>query len=161
MHHSALFVEFGLINSTQQVTHTVAFEPQNLVEGAHRNILEVVGAIVIGCSVQIGTSNGFQCLEIIFVEVFRTVEHQVLEQVCKSGFAGQLIFGTHVIPDIHRYNRSLVIFMNNQAKSVGQGELFVCNINGIRVVNREILCAGRYRDEQYQQLRKKKNNAFK
>jgi hypothetical protein len=76
--------------------------------------------------------------------------------VSKAGFPGHLIFGAYMIPDIHCHNRGLVVFMDNEAQAIGKGEFFVRNINGIRVINRIILCTDRYRDEKHQQFWKKK-----
>jgi hypothetical protein len=57
-----------------------------------------------------------------------------------------------MIPDVHCHNRGLVIFVDNESQTIGKGELFVGYINGIRVINRIILCTDRYCDEKYQEF---------
>ncbi len=92
LHHTALFIKFCLVNGAQKVSHPVAFEKQHLVERCRWNILEIVGAVVVGGAVQVGGADGFQCLEIILVVILASVEHQVFEQMGKSGPPRFLIF---------------------------------------------------------------------
>ena len=47
--------------------------------------------------------------------ISRRVEHQVLEEMSKTGFADFLVLGAHVIPDIDGDYGRLVIFMHDQS----------------------------------------------
>ena len=90
--------------------------------------MEIVGAVLIGGAVEVGRSDSLQSLEIVVVEVFAAIEHQVFEEVRETGLAGLLIFRAHVIPDVHGDNRRLVVFVHDYRQAVRQHELFVWNI---------------------------------
>ncbi|MGI9159682.1 MAG: hypothetical protein ACR2K1_08015, partial [Saprospiraceae bacterium] len=59
--------------------HAVGFQPKHLIERVDRDVLEVIGAVFIRSAIQVGCADGLQCLEVIGVEIFRPVEHQVFK----------------------------------------------------------------------------------
>ena len=50
----------------------------------------------------------------------------------KTGATRPLVLGPDVIPDIHRDDWGLVIFMNDQGQPVGQNESLKGNVEGDR-----------------------------
>ena len=54
----------------------------------------------------------------------------MLEQMGKTAEARRLVFGAHVIPDIHGHDGSLAVGMHDHAQAVRQGEFFISDING-------------------------------
>jgi hypothetical protein len=53
--------------------------------------------------------------------MFRALEHQVLEEMSKSSPAGSFVFRPDVVPDVHRYDRDLVSFVDNDVEAVVEG----------------------------------------
>ena len=54
--------------------------------------------------------------------VLAAAEHQVLEQVRKTGLPGLLVLRAHVIPHVHRDDGGLMVFVNHQREPVRQNE---------------------------------------
>jgi hypothetical protein len=52
--------------------------------------------------------------------VLRSLEHQVLEEVREAGVAGAFVLGTDVIPDVHRDDRTRVVFVEQDVESVAE-----------------------------------------
>jgi hypothetical protein len=80
--------------------------------------LKIIGPIKICRAIHVGGADQFEWLEVLVIVIFGTVEHQMFEQVCETGFPAFLVFGANVIPDIDRDNRRFVVFVDNQAQSV-------------------------------------------
>jgi hypothetical protein len=126
---AALLVELGLSDGAEQEAHAVRFHEQRGIERGGRNILEVVGAVGIGGSVLVGDANLLEGFEVFALVVFRTLEHQVLEQVREARPARRLVLGADVIPQVDRDDGRLAVGVNDDAQAVGQGELLVGDVN--------------------------------
>ena len=112
LHHTALLVEFRLIDGAQQVAHPVTFKEEYRIERGSGHVLEVVRAIHVRGAVQIRGAQRTQRLEIVVVEVLASVEHEVFEEMGEPGLARFLVLGAHVIPHVYRNNRRFSILMN-------------------------------------------------
>ena len=131
LHNAALFVEAFLGHGAEKVSHAIGFHPQSHVECGIRDVLEIVRTIKICGSVHVGGTDLLERLEVLVIEIFAAVEHQVFEEVCKAGFSHLLILGPNVVPDVDRDDRGLVIFVNDQAQPVVQSEFSEVDIYGV------------------------------
>ena len=127
--YTALFIEPRLIHRTEHVSHAIRLEPQRQIQRRGGHVLEIVRAIEPGGPVHRRGTRGPQRLEEVVVEVLRSVEHQVLEQMCEAGSSRPLILAADVIPDVDRDDRRLVILVQNQREPVGQHMLLVRNVH--------------------------------
>ena len=105
LNHAALLVEFSLVDGAEQMAHPVGLEPEHHVQRGDRNVLEVVGAVLVGGAVQISGADFLQRVEVVSVEVLAAVEHQVLEQVREAGLAELLVLRACVVPDVDGHDR--------------------------------------------------------
>jgi hypothetical protein len=60
--------------------------------------------------------------------VLRALEHQVLEEMRETRPARPLVLRADVIPDVHRHDRHVMVFVNDDVEAVvqrafGEGEL--------------------------------------
>ena len=132
LHHAALLIQLRLADGPGQMSHAVGLHPEREVESIGRDVLEIVGAVLVGGAVHVGGAGLLQRAEEILVVVLAAVEHQVLEQMSETGAARPLVLGADVIPDIHRDDRRLVILMDDQGQPVGQHEALKGNVEGGR-----------------------------
>ena len=128
LHDAALLVELRLVDGAEQVPHAVRLHPEHGVEGAQRHVLEVVGAVFVRGAVEVGGADPLEHLEVVVVEVLAAVEHQVLEEVREAGLAGLLVLRAHVVPDVHRHDRRLVVLVHDQRQAVAEHELLVGDV---------------------------------
>ena len=126
---AALVIELFLRHRAEQMAHAVAFEEQRAVERAGRHRFEIVGAVGIGRAVEIGRANLLQRFKEVARRIFRTVEHQMFEQMRKTRLARGFVLRSDAIPDRHRDDRRLVIFVHDHAQSVVEREALVRNID--------------------------------
>jgi hypothetical protein len=61
--------------------------------------------------------------------VLAAAEHQVLEQVRKTGLPGLLVLRAHVIPDVEGHDGGFVILVNDQGETVLEHEFLVGDVN--------------------------------
>ena len=118
--HAALLVESRLGDRAKQVAHAVGLEEQHQIERVHGDVLEVVGAVLVGGAVEVGCPDLLQRPEVILVVVLAPVEHEVLEQVGEAGPARPLVLRPHVVPHVHGDDRRLVVLMDDQRQTIGQ-----------------------------------------
>ncbi len=123
-HHVALVPEFLLGERGQQVAHPVRFHPERQFERAGRHDLPVVGAVGARRSVE-QRAGPLQRREEAVIVVFGPLEHQVFEQVGEAGAPGPLVLRSHVVPEVHRHHRQLVILVHDDVQAVGQRSLGV------------------------------------
>ena len=116
----ALLVELRLGDRADEMSHAVRLHPQDGVEGAHRHVLEVVGAVLVRRAVEVGRADLLEDLEVVVVEVLGAVEHQVLEEVGEAGLARLLVLRADVVPDVHRRDRGLVVLVDDEGEAVRQ-----------------------------------------
>ncbi len=125
LHHPPLLIELGLVDGAQEMPHAVGLHPQRDVEGGRGNVLEVIGAIVIGGTVEVGGPQRFEHLEVVVVVVLAAVEHQMLEEVGETGTPGFLVLRAHMVPDVHCDDGCLVILMDDQGEPIVEDELLI------------------------------------
>jgi hypothetical protein len=115
--------------AAERSPHAVRLHPEQQVEGVVRSVLEVVGPVLAGGAVQIGRADFFHGLEIIVVKVFAAVEHEVLEEVGETGFAGLLVLRADMIPDVDGDDGGFVVLIDQKREPVLQNEFFVRNVD--------------------------------
>ena len=84
---AALVIELALRHRAEQMAHAVAFHEQGALERAGRHGLEIIGAVEPGGAVVVGRADLLQVGEVVAGQVFRAVEHQMLEQMGEAGLA--------------------------------------------------------------------------
>ena len=133
LNHTALLVQTCLGDGPNEMSHAVGFEPEDAVERRDRHVLEIVGPVFVGRSIEVRGAQRLHCLEVVVVVVLAAVEHQVLEKVGESGLAHPLIFRTDVIPDIHGRDRRFVIFVHEKRQAISERELPVRDVGNRRI----------------------------
>src|SRR6266850_4099792 len=128
LHDAPLLVEFSLVDGTEQVPHTVGFQPQRGIERVDGHILEVRGAIEPRVAVHLRGTGADQRPEELVVMVLGVREHQVLKQVRKACTARSLVLAAHVIPDVHGDDWRLVVLVHDQREAVRQNVLLIWNV---------------------------------
>ena len=74
-------------------------------------------------------AGGQQRAHELVVVILRAVEHQVLEQVREAAAARALVLAADVVPDIHRYDRGLVVLVDYQGQAVRKGVFLVRDVD--------------------------------
>ena len=108
--HVALDVKTFLVQSIQQETHAIGFQPKSQVQVVGGDVFPVIGAVWGGGAVEVGASF-LQRLEVAAVVVFRPFEHHMFEQVSEPGPPHLFVLGTHVVPDIYGHHGDGVVLM--------------------------------------------------
>ncbi len=128
LHHATLFVQLFLGHGAEQVAHAVRFHPKREVQTRGGDILEVVGAVVVGGAVHVRRPDALEGGKVLIVVVFAAIEHQVFEQVGEAGFAWGLVFRAHVVPDVDRDDRRLAVLVHHHPQAVVELELVVLEV---------------------------------
>jgi hypothetical protein len=104
--------------------HAVGLEEQRALQGAGRQHLEVVGVVQVGGAVEAppGPLHVAEVGELL--QVFRTLEHQMLEEVGEPGPALRLTADAHVVDDRHTDDRCAAIGREDHPQTVVEGEPF-------------------------------------
>src|SRR5258708_21264697 len=133
------------------MAHAVGFDPQRHVQRVAGHILKKVGAIFGGGAVEVRGADLFHDFKespLIGapLEMFAAGEHEMLEEVGKTGLARLLVFRADMIPEVDRDDGGLVVLMNDEGQPVLQDKFLVRNIdlnvqNALRAMN------GRQREE--------------
>ncbi len=126
---AALLVELGLGDGALEVAHAVRLHPQDEVEGRDRDVLEVVGPVLVGRAVEVGRADLLHGLEVVVVVVLAAVEHQVLEEVGEAGLAGLLVLRADVVPDVEGDDGRLVVLVDDQGQAVVEDEFLVGDVD--------------------------------
>ena len=92
LHHAALIIQLLLRNPAEQMPHAVAFEEQRPVQRAGGHGLKIIGTIKPCGAIKIGCANLLERFKKIARRIFRAVEHQMLKQMRKAGFALWFVF---------------------------------------------------------------------
>ena len=129
LHHAALVIEFFLRHRAEQIAHPVAFQPQRAFQCRAGHSLEIIGAVEIGGAVVIGRAHFREVLEIILRRIFRSVEHQVFEQVGKAGLALGFVFRSDIIPHRNADHRGLAIFVHDHGQPVVEHEPLIGDLH--------------------------------
>ena len=115
----ASFAEtFSISSRSEQIAHPVAFHEQGAFQRAGRYGLEIIGAVKPGGAVIIGRADLLQVGEIIGRQIFRTVEHQMLEQMGEPGLAFGFVLRPDIVPGADRDDRGLAIFMDDDRQAI-------------------------------------------
>src|SRR5512135_1292619 len=98
------------------MAHPIRLEPERHIEGVLRHILEIVRAVLAGRAIQVRRPDALHRLEKSALiagafEVLTAREHQMLEQVGKTGLAWSLVFRADVIPDVDGYNGRFMVLV--------------------------------------------------
>jgi hypothetical protein len=121
----ALAIDALRRHRVEQIRHAIGLEIERQFQRVRRHVLEVVGAIVVRRAVVVAAGALEQRVEHAFLDVLRSLEHQVLEQVREAGAAGLLVRRADVIPDVHRRHRHALVLVQDDREPVGQAELCV------------------------------------
>src|SRR5687768_2323967 len=89
----------------EQVSHPIRFEEEGELEGVCRQVDEVIRSVRVGGTVVRAACSLEQRIERALRDMPRSLEHQVLEQMCQPGAASALIRGPYVVPDVHADHR--------------------------------------------------------
>jgi hypothetical protein len=102
--------------------HAVGLEEQRPLEGAGGQHLEIVGVVEVGRAVE-GAAGALHVSEVReLLQVFRALEHQVLEKVGEAGAALRLGADADVVDHRDADHRRAAIGRQNHPKAVVQRE---------------------------------------
>ncbi len=116
--HAPLQVELLLVDGAHQVAHAVGLDEERGVERRDRDVLEVVGPVLVGGAVEVGGPERLERLDDVALHVLGGLEHQVLEEVGEPGPARLLVLGADVVPDVDGDDGGLVVLVDHQRQPV-------------------------------------------
>jgi hypothetical protein len=119
LHDVPLAVDALRRHGIEQIRHTIRLEEQRQLERVLRHVDDVVGAVVVRRAVVVATRAFERGVEDTLLDVLRTLEHQVLEQVRESRAPDFLVGRSDVIPDVHRHDRHTAILVQDDVEPVG------------------------------------------
>lgn len=122
LHHALLQLHLLGSDLGHQESHAVRVQIEHQRQGVRGAILVVVGAVLGGRPVVVGSRGFEQAVELPGRHVLRAHEHQVLEQVGEAGPPRLLISGSHVVPDVHADDGQRVVLVQDDLEAVGQRE---------------------------------------
>jgi hypothetical protein len=129
--------ELDAVEAFEEETHAIAFEPESEFELVAGDGFEVVGAVEVGGSVDVGCSGSFEVLEVcFFADVLGTFKHHVLEEMGEAGAAGALVERADVVPEVDGYEGQAMVFVSEDDEAVGQGEFFVLELGDLEGLGR-------------------------
>src|ERR1035441_6796912 len=111
------------------MAHAVGLQPERVIERRGGDILEVVGAVVIGSAVEVGGAYALHGIDVAAVEILAAAEHEVLEEVREAGLAGLLVLRADVVPDADGHDGGLVVFVDDDREAVVEDEFFVWDVD--------------------------------
>ena len=129
LHHADLVGQLLLGNAVEQMSHAVAFQEQCAFQACLGDGLEIVGAIEPGRTVIVSCAELFQIFEIVALRIFRSVEHDVFEQMRIAGLALGLVLRADIIPDRNRHDGRLAVLVNDDGQAIGQRELLIGDVH--------------------------------
>ena len=113
-----LNLEFLLGHRIQQQAHTISFQPQGRFKVVDRQCFEIVGAIRVGAAIHRAAGVGNDLEMLIIAHVFRSLEHHVLEEVCKTGTSNLFAVGADMVGHVHVHQRIGVILMQDNGQAI-------------------------------------------
>ena len=121
-----LVVELLLGEGVGQGREPVRFEPEDELEAGRRDGDEVVRPIVVGRAVDATLQQirpgALGVGEVILRGVLGTLEHHVLEEVCKTRSSRLFVLRSHVKPEIDVHDWQLAVLVQDDLQAVGQRE---------------------------------------
>ena len=124
-----LILEFRRGERRQQIAHAIGFHPEREIERVGGHDLPVIRAVGIRRSVQ-RSARFLERLEVPFVVVLRALEHQVLEEMRKARPPRLLVLRSDVIPDVDRYDRAVVVLMDENVEAIRQRVSRIRDVQG-------------------------------
>ncbi len=118
LNDAALQIESLFVDRGVKVAHAIGFGEQRVIDSGGRDVLEVVGPVLIGGAVEIGSADLLHRFDVAAFHVLTAAEHEVLKKMGKAGFPGLLILRADVIPDIDGDDGRLVILVNQNSQAV-------------------------------------------
>ena len=107
----------------EQVAHAVGLEEQRELERVGGHVDPVVRAVVARRSVVVAAGAFEPRVEFARLDVARSHEHQVLEQVREPGPSRPLVRRADVVPHVDADERDAVVLVEDDAEAVRQREL--------------------------------------
>ena len=107
------------------MAHPVRLHPKQQVQRVLGRILEIIGPIFAGRAVQLGRADFFHGLKVVVVEILAAIEHEMLEEVRESSFAGLLVFRADVIPNVHGHDGGFVVLVHDEREPVFENKFRV------------------------------------
>ncbi len=130
-------------DGTEQMAHPVGLEEQGALQRRTGDRLEIIGAVEPGGTVEIGRPHRPRIFEIFARCVLRSVEHDMFEQMGKTGAARRFVLRTDIVPDGNRDNRSLAILVDDDPEAVVEGEGLMRNVDALeQLLNRGVTAGG-------------------
>jgi hypothetical protein len=111
-----------VLGAQHRAAHPVGLQLERQVEMLRRQDLVVARAVEPGGGVEVCADpfeNAGDRPPFGGVETLRTLEHQVLEQVRRSGVAHRLVSRAHVVHQAHRHDRDLGLRKQQHVQTVG------------------------------------------
>ena len=127
LHDGALCIELGLRHRAKQMAHAIGLHEQRQIDRARGQRLDIVGAVIPGGAV-VRSARGAQRL-IEIRHILRSAEHQMLEEMRKTGLALGLILGADAVIDRDADDRRLAIRMDEDAQAIAQRELLIWDVH--------------------------------
>ncbi len=112
LNHPALVIEHALADRAEQMAHPVALHEQHPLERALGGGLEIIGAVEIGRAIIVGGADLLEIFEEVLGQILRPVEHQMFEQMGKTGLALGLVLRSDIVPHGDPDHRRLMIFVD-------------------------------------------------
>ena len=116
---TGLIIESILINHAKKMAHPVRFHPQGKIESGCWNILKIIGSVVVGCSIHVGSTDLLKRTKVFIVVIFCAIKHQMFKQMSKTCFSGFLVLGSYVIPNIDSNDGYFMVFMHQHSQTIG------------------------------------------
>src|SRR5215510_10435401 len=110
--------------------HSIGFKKENHFELIRRHYLEICRVILVRRRIQAAPIVGYQQGVFAVSNVFRSLEHHVLEQMSEAGPPLSLVARADVICKGERYYRSIVILYGDHSEPVPQHRVLELNASG-------------------------------
>jgi hypothetical protein len=125
LHDIALPVHALGCHRIEEIAHAIRFQEERQVERVRGHVDVVVRAVGLGRGV-IGSSGRLEALvELAFLDVSRSLEHQMLEEVGEPRVSRLLACRADVVPDVDGHDWNRVILVQDHVQAVWQRELRV------------------------------------
>ena len=118
LHHALLVGEAGSVDV--EATHAVRFYPQNGLQRVGRDHFVVVGVVETRAAVDGATVPGHDLVEAALLQVGRSLEHHVFEQVRKAGAAFRFDTEADLVVHTDCGGRQCGVTREHYAQAVGQ-----------------------------------------
>lgn len=120
--------------------HAIGFHPERQVQRRGWNHLHIVGALRRDRGIDVGAAHALQRPVVGVAVVLGASEHQVLEEVRKTGPTGRLISGAHLVPQVDRHDGRLPVGVHDCTQPIGQRETLEGDVHRVRDCSRGERC---------------------